>query len=218
LKLKAKKYILHVEQLLIGHNRNCGGYEMIVAVYGSPRKGGNTDLLMDAFLEPLYPHVEVKKYYLRDIPLKPCTACEGCSKTAVCIYKDEIWSIYEDIDLAKGLVLSSPIYFASVSAQVKAFIDRAQAFWVRKFLLKEKSPQPGKKGFYISVGAINSDKYFLNSKLVIRTFMISMDIEYAGDLFFSGVDGKGEIIGKPGALKAAARSGLKFLEQLPGAV
>jgi multimeric flavodoxin WrbA len=185
---------------------------MIAAIYGSPRKYGNTDLLMDAFLEPLQRKVEVKKYRVCDMLLKPCIACGGCDKTGVCILKDEIWSVYNDIDEAEGVILSSPIYFASVSAQLKIFIDRAQAFWARKYLLKKQtSHTPQKKGFFISAGAINTDKFFLNSKQVIQTFMLSMDIEYSGDLFFSGVDGKGEILEKSGALEAAALAGMKFI-------
>jgi len=184
---------------------------MIIAIYGSPRKRGNTDLLMDAFLEPLQHKVEVKKYRVSDISLKPCIACGGCDKTGVCVFKDEIWSVYKEIEEAEGLVLSSPIYFASVSSQLKIFIDRAQAFWARKYLLKQTGPSPKKKGFFISVGGIDTDKFFLNSRQVIQAFMLSMDIEYCGDLFFSGVDGKGEILDKPGALEAAAQAGMKFI-------
>jgi multimeric flavodoxin WrbA len=187
---------------------------MIIAIYGSPRKGGNTDLLMNAFLEPVQLKAEVKRYHISDMLLKPCIACGKCDKTGVCAFKDEIWSLYKDIDEAEGVVLSSPIYFASVSAQLKAFIDRSQAFWARKYLIKQPSCSPQKKGFYISAGAINTDKFFLNSRQVIQTFMLSMDIEYSGDLFFSGADRKGEILGKPGALEAAAQAGMEFIGML----
>ena len=112
---------------------------MIAAVYGSPRKQGNTEMLMDAFLEQIEKSEDVKRFYLRDMVLKPCIECGGCDKTGICVFKDDIGGIYDCIENARALVISSPIFFASVSAQVKAFIDRSQPFWARKYLIGQKS-------------------------------------------------------------------------------
>ncbi|HHV96587.1 MAG TPA: flavodoxin family protein [Clostridiaceae bacterium] len=196
---------------------------MVIAIYGSPRKGGNSDILMDAFLSGVKEHENVISYKLRDMTLKPCTGCGFCDDTGVCIYKDDIWKIYEHLYEACGLVLSSPIYFASVTAQLKAFIDRGQAFWVRNNLLKAEKIYPYdinqssldtnniiKKGFYISVGAMNTDKYFLNSRLVVRSFFISVGFKPSGELFFPGIDTKGEIKKYPEALDAAYKAGVEF--------
>ncbi|HOJ10101.1 MAG TPA: flavodoxin family protein [Clostridiales bacterium] len=183
---------------------------MIVAVYGSPRTDGNTDILMDTFLDAVQTQEKVVKFKLRDMLLKPCTGCCKCYKTGICVFNDDIWSIYEHIEKADGLILSSPIYFASVTAQLKTFIDRGQAFWVRKFILKQQQKAPGKKGFYISAGAMTVDKYFINSRLVIRSFMVSLDIKCAGELFFPGIDKKGEIRNQPEALNSAYKAGLDF--------
>lgn len=183
---------------------------MIVAVYGSPRKCGNTDILMDAFLEPLKQCSDIERFYLRDLVLKPCIACGGCERTGVCIFRDDIWNIYEKIDSIKAIIISSPVFFGSLTAQVKAFIDRAQAFWARKYLLGREDPLPGRKGFFICAGAIDTDKYFLNSRAIVQTHMKILDIKYSGDLFFSGVDKKGDIIEKTGALDAAGLAGTEF--------
>jgi len=183
---------------------------MIVVVYGSPRKEGNTEILTDSFLRPLYRQDEVKKVYLRDLQLKPCVACGGCDKTGVCVYKDDIWDIYEAIEKAEALVLASPIYFASLTAQTKAFIDRAQPFWVRKYVLGQKNDGYRKKGVFISVGGMDTDKYFLNARLVVKSFMNTLDIKYSGDLFFPAVDKKGEIRERSGALEAAEKTGLEW--------
>jgi len=187
-----------------------GDRSMIVAVYGSPRKEGNTEILTDHFLKPLLQQNEVKRIYLRDLTLKPCVACGGCDKTGVCVFKDDIWSLYEEIEKSDALVLASPIFFASVSAQVKAFIDRAQPFWVRKYVFGQKQEGHRKKGFFLSVGAIDTYKFFLNARLVFRTLMNTLDIDYSGDLFFPAVDRKGEIREKPGALEAAEKAGLEW--------
>jgi len=196
---------------------------MIIAIYGSPRKGGNTDILMDAFLSGVKEHENIISYKLRDMTLKPCTGCGFCDDSGICVYKDDIWEIYERLDEACGLVLSSPIYFASITAQLKTFIDRGQAFWVRNNILKISNIYPDefnksafrdhevvKKGFYISVGAMNTDKYFLNSRLVVRSFFISAGIKPSGELFFPNIDAKGEIRKHPEALDAAYKAGVEF--------
>jgi len=185
---------------------------MYVAVYGSPRKGGNTDILMDEFLKPVRKEHEVKNFYLRDLTLKPCIECGGCDKTGVCVFKDDIWNIYEHVEKAYGLIMSAPIFFASMSAQLKTFIDRAQPFWARKYLLNQKPAVAGQKGFFISVGAIKTDRYFENASLIVKTHMKMLEMEYSGDLFFSGADKKGDINNLSGALEAAAEAGKKFIE------
>ena len=187
---------------------------MIVAVYGSPRSGGNTDIILDTFLSALETEEKVVHFKLRDMELRPCMGCCRCNETGICIYKDDIWSIYECIENAKGLILASPIYFACVTAQMKTFIDRGQAFWVRKFLLHQPAPPANKKGFYISAAAKNTNKYFVNSRLVVRSSMISLDIEYSGELFIPCVAGKGEIRNLPEALYSTHQAGLDFLNKL----
>jgi multimeric flavodoxin WrbA len=188
---------------------------MIVAVYGSPRKGGNTDILMDEFLKSVEMKYEVRRFYLRNLKLNPCTECGSCDKTGVCVYKDEIWNIYESIEKADGLVMSSPIFFASISAQLKAFVDRAQPFWARKYLLKQKSKELQQKGFFISVGAIRTQRHFENAKLIIETHMNMLDMKYEGELFYRGVDKKGEINDIDGALKTASEAGSHFAASMP---
>lgn len=187
---------------------------MIVAVYGSPRKKGNTDLLMEAFLEPLSQQESISRFYLRDMALKPCIACGGCDKTGVCVFNDDIWGIYKEIEKAKAVILSSPIYFGSMTAIMKTFIDRAQAFWARKYLLGRSNPRPGQREFFICAGAIKTDKYFLNAQLIVKTHAHNMDLEYDRGLFVPGVDGKGEVKDAENALESAREAGKNFLTTL----
>lgn len=107
-------------------------------------------------------------------------------------------------------MLSSPIYFASVSAILKIFIDRGQAFWANKYLLNNENLPLTKKGFFISVGGMNTDKYFLNARMVIKSFLITLDINYSGDLFVSGVDERGEIRERDESLEKARLKGKEF--------
>lgn len=66
----------------------------------------------------------VKRIYLRDLDVRPCRACDACRETAKCVQRDDMQRLYQDVLEADVLVLSSPIYWWGVSAQLKAFIDR----------------------------------------------------------------------------------------------
>lgn len=187
---------------------------MIVAIYGSPRKNANTDILTDTFLSALEAKDRIKRFWLRNMRLRPCIGCHQCNDTGICIYKDDIWDIYESIEKAKGVILASPIYFASVTAQMKTFIDRGQAFWVRKYILHQTIPTVRTKGFYISSAAMNTDKAFIGSLPVIKSFMISLNIEYSGELLVPGVEKTGEVRSLPEVLDFAYQAGKIFFESI----
>jgi multimeric flavodoxin WrbA len=187
---------------------------MLAAIYGSPRKGGNTDIIMDSFLNAFADGMEIRRIYLRDSTLIPCDSCGACNHTGTCKYKDDISDIYKIVEQAKAVVLCSPIYFTSVTAQMKSFIDRAQPFWVRKYLMKYGDRNTSRKGFYLSAGAFDTEKQFKSSVLVIKAFMACLDIEYCGDLFYPCIDAKGDIRKVDGAIERAADAGLEFKEKL----
>jgi len=192
---------------------NTGGsrrIKMVIAVHGSPRKDGNTDILMDEFLKSIETKTPVTRFYLRNLQLNPCAACGGCDKTGVCVFKDDIWNIYERIEQADRLVISSPIFFASMTAQLKAFVDRAQPFWVRKYVMGQRSTA-SKKGFFISVGAMETDIYFKNARMIMKSHFNTLDIKYSGDIFHQGVDEKGAIADVPDALEKAFHAGRDFI-------
>lgn len=183
---------------------------MIVAISGSPRQGGNTEILLEAFLGALRDRTLVKVYRLQGMKLQGCKGCGGCYREGRCIFQDEVWSLYEELEGAKALVVSSPIYFTSITGQLKTFVDRAQPFWARKFLLHERRITSLKKGFFICVGGMEGDKYFNHAALVVKSFFNSLGIQHQGDLFYSAIDDKGEIRERSGAIEAAERAGEDF--------
>ena len=185
---------------------------MIVAIYGSPRKGGNTEILLDAFLRPVQEQEEVRRFRLGEMKLQPCIACGHCKKTGRCIFEDEIAALYDTIDQADGLVIASPIFFTNVSAQAKAFIDRAQAAWERQRIPRLRmEPRPGRKGFFLAAGAMKTELFMKSARMVIKSLMHTLEIPCTGDLFFQGVDEKGAIRNVPGALEQAEAAGKAFL-------
>ena len=97
----------------------------IVILSGSPRKGGNTDILVEAFGEKAKAAGHALRIYrVASMTIHPCLGCDGCNPDGVCVQKDDMAEISEAIRGADVLLFASPIYWFSVSAQLKAVIDR----------------------------------------------------------------------------------------------
>lgn len=97
----------------------------VLAILASPRKGGNSGILADSFLRGASKAgCEVEKVYLQDLGLAPCMACYACRHKGVCIQEDGGNELLDKVIGADLIVLASPVYFYSVSAQMKIFIDR----------------------------------------------------------------------------------------------
>ena len=98
-----------------------------LAVAGSPRKGGNSDLLLDQVILGVEDGGgAVQKVYLQDRDLRPCSACDACQRTpeARCVLSDDMADLYEPLQQCDLLLLATPVYCLSVSAQMKLFLDR----------------------------------------------------------------------------------------------
>jgi len=97
----------------------------ILGVMGSPRIGGNTDVLMDRALEGARAAgAETEKVVLDQLEINPCRDCEGCAVDGECAQADDMIALYEKIRAADGLILGTPIYWWGPTAQMKTFLDR----------------------------------------------------------------------------------------------
>ncbi len=129
----------------------------IIAFNGSPRKGGNTQLLLDEAVRGARElGAEVTVHNLNTLSIRPCQNCGGCDDTGRCVIQDDMQMIHADIRSADRIILGSPIFFFSVSAQTKIMIDRCQAFWSEKYVHKKPVPPGphGRKGLLILVGGM----------------------------------------------------------------
>jgi multimeric flavodoxin WrbA len=103
----------------------------ILGVCGSPRSGGNSDLLLERVLSGAEEEgAEVKTVFLREYTFSSCIGCEACRKHGTCTgLKDELQLIYPEVRQCEGLVLATPVHFYNVSALMKAFLDRLYCFF-----------------------------------------------------------------------------------------
>lgn len=102
----------------------------VLAINGSPRARGNSDILCDEFLRGAEDagH-QIEKISLRDKRVSPCQACYACFKTGFCVQKDDMDEILDKVQNADVLVLASPTYFLTMSGQMKTMIDRFLPKW-----------------------------------------------------------------------------------------
>ena len=186
----------------------------ILGISGSPRRGGNTEILLDRALEGASRAGAIaEKIILNELYLTPCQGCyDRCGKKGACVVKDDMRLIYRKLDEADALVIASPIYFGSVSAQLKIMIDRCNSYWVRKYLSKMPIPKKKKrKGVFLCCAAGKRVAFFENAKSIVRFFFGTLGIEYYGDIFCGGVVDAGEITKRRRELKMAFELGRKLI-------
>jgi len=188
----------------------------VLGIAGSPRRGGNTDLLLGEVMRGAASRgAKVKTIILNDLKIAPCQHCDGCLETGRCKVEDDMQMVHSELMRADRLVLASPVYFMGVTAQTKAMIDRCQALWVRKYILKlpaSGSRQVKRKGLFISVGGTKSANLFQPAVATVKSLFKVLDVAYAGELLFPGVDEKGAIAKHPDALRQAFLAGQKLVE------
>jgi multimeric flavodoxin WrbA len=186
----------------------------VLGISGSPRRGGNTDLLLAEVMRgAVSKGAEVKTIVLNDLKITPCQHCDACIEAGRCRIDDDMQQVYRELEQADRVVLASPIQFMGPSAQLKLMIDRCQALWARKYVLKRPplKDRRERKGLFVAAGALKKADLFLPAVTIVKAMFTVTDISYAGELLFPGIDEKGAIAGHPEALSQAFRAGEKLV-------
>ncbi|MFA6609934.1 MAG: flavodoxin family protein [Candidatus Omnitrophota bacterium] len=187
----------------------------VLGICGSPRRAGLTEALLDAALEGARSRgAATEKLILSELNIRPCGSCGDCSETAECSISDDMKMISEKVNSAGAIIVASPIFFGSVSAQLKIIIDRFQPAWISKFVLGNKNPHvKNVKGLFICVSGQDKDRYFDNARQIVRIFFATLDIEYTGGMFFGGTNSREKVLKeKDGALKSAFEAGANLVK------
>lgn len=188
----------------------------VLGITGSPRRGGNTDLLLAEVMRGAVSRgAEVKTIILNDLNFIPCQHCDACLKKGKCKYQDDMQMVYREMEQADRIVLASPIHFMGVTAQMKAMIDRCQALWARKYVLKMPPLGNGrqKQGFFIAVAGRKVANAFDGALVTVKSLFTVLDITYTGELLFRNVDEKGAIAKHTDALQQAFLAGQKLVAE-----
>lgn len=186
----------------------------VLGIGGSPRIGGNTDILLDKALEGArIKGVRTEKVILNALKFSPCQECEKVMDDGTCIVKDDMQTLYGKIENADVIILASPIFFGSLSAQTKMMIDRFQCLWRAKYILKKKMSGKKKTGCFISVEGSERLDFFDNAKSIVKNLFTVIDAEYGEELFCPNVGGKGNILNYPDALENAFELGKRVVKK-----
>ena len=183
----------------------------ILAIYGSPRRKGNTSLLLkEAVRGAKEAGAQTDEVVLRDLDMSPCLEIYGCAKTGRCIMQDDFQGLYDQLLGCQGLMLASPIFFYTVSAHTKILMDRCQSLWVKKYWLEKRISETKdfkRKGLFISVGATKGKRLFEGTLLSVRYFFDVLDTELWRSLLYRNLDFEGDVLKHPEYLEEAYRSG-----------
>ena len=159
----------------------------ILVLSGSPRKGGNTDLLVDAFVKGASPKHHVEVVSVHDYKINPCMGCNACfhREDHNCCQKDDMQIVYEKMAKAEMLVIASPVYFYGLSAQLKTVIDRfhnpiRDTFHIHKMAL-------------LLVGAASLSELFDSILVQYELCLKFFKMEDVGRVLVRGAKDKGDV-------------------------
>ncbi|MEJ2039608.1 MAG: NAD(P)H-dependent oxidoreductase [Desulfosarcinaceae bacterium] len=192
---------------------------LAVGIQGSPRKKGNSDILLTMFMQALADMgIQTRILQVTALDIVPCKELTVCEKKGICPIDDvmsrEIYGLLRQADL---VVAASPVFFYNVSAQLKALIDRCQTLWARRYMLKLKDPgSPIRRGFLLAVGATGGQQLFNGMHLTAKYFFDALGAAYSGSLTYRRVESRGQIKSQPNLEADVTRSAAELAAGLTG--
>ncbi|MCW4000236.1 MAG: flavodoxin family protein [Candidatus Bathyarchaeota archaeon] len=113
----------------------------ILGLVGSPRRGGNTDLMVDAILKGAADKgYAAEKVYLYDVNIEPCVDCRACKQGSLrCVFQDGMQTLYPKLETADVVVFGTPLYWYGASATMKLLVDRLRPYIASKKLAGKKA-------------------------------------------------------------------------------
>lgn len=164
----------------------------ILIINGSPRRSKNCSKVIENITKKLDENnlsYEVLNIYKMNIDY--CTACGYCDRTGKCIIKDEMTPLYEEFDKSIGTIVVSPMFFQSISTKVKTLVDRTQAFYSSKYVLKQPSLDTKKerRGMFIAIGGQPEyENQFLGGQIVMDLFFKCINTKLTSNVYMSNSD------------------------------
>ena len=188
----------------------------IIGLSSSPRTNSNSTSLLYNMIDGARDNdADCEIINLAGLNIKACTHCDYCLSSKSCSLSDDMDGIYDRIINANAIIISSPIYFMALSAQLKLMIDRCQLFWSYKdntgnSLINSDTVKAGRKGIFIAVGARKGESLFQGSITTMKWFFHSIEVEYWRNLLVEKCDAAGEINKSPEKLQEAYEIGCEL--------
>ncbi len=184
---------------------------LVLGIAGSPRRGGNSDRLLEACLEGASgAGATVRTIVVSELRIAPCRGCNACSVTGRCVIRDDMDAVNELMDAAAAIVVASPIFFAGVPAQLKALIDRVQPYWARRYVLGEPAREK-RPGGILLVGGSGDPFGADGARATLASFLAIIGVRAAFEHVVEGVDGRDDILARRDDLAKARASGVQLV-------
>ncbi len=131
----------------------------VLAIYGSPRKDGNTAQMLEAALAEFPEEAEIKRLYLSDLNIEGCGACRECKTVGYCVIQDDMQQVFKDLLWAEIIIFGSPSHFGDVSVSIKKLMERT--WWM-------------KGGLYNKIGGyvVTGRRYIESTLNTLHAFML----------------------------------------------
>lgn len=183
----------------------------VLGIMGSPRVGGNSDILLDdALAGAEKAGAQVEKIILDKKKISGCKDCKKCNETGLCVLKDDMPEILKKILEADVIIHSVPVYFWSMTAQMKAYLDRWTALFDANWRW-HKDYYPRMKDKRIGVITVCGDPNVHTADPIIHSFKSTVELtrmHWLGEVMASAMD-KGDIVKDEKTRKQAFELGKK---------
>jgi len=183
----------------------------------SPRVQGNTDLMCDSALKgAAAAGAAVEKVHVPSLDINPCMACNACFKEGVCVQKDDMAPLIDKMLNCEGVILAAPIFSMNLAAQAKIVIDRLQCCWARRYVLEERvlpeEARARRRGLWLSAAGFGQESVFDPATATVKYFFLIIEVSKWERVAFAGVEDRGAIRERAGALEECKAAGARLLE------
>jgi multimeric flavodoxin WrbA len=187
----------------------------VLGLHLSPRRDGSSMALLKKFGEGVaQAGAEFEYLSISELDhIRGCMECNYCNDKGICSIDDAMKIFYQAFELAKRIVVATPIFFYDIPAQGKAVVDRSQALWSRRYVMgQNREGVPGTMGFLLAVGATRGKDLFTGVSLSMKYFFDALGFPKVFDsLFFRKIETAKDLTAEQ--LNAAKTAGHAFAKK-----
>lgn len=188
-----------------------GSAVRVLCIAGSPRRYGNSERLLDAFIRGVNNAGGLaEKLVVVEYGIEPCRGCNTCSRTGACVIRDRMQEVYALLDGADAIVVSTPVYFATVPAVLKSLYDRCQPYWAKIYVRGEQRPPKRPGGLLLVRGG--GDPFGSGCAITTtKSVLAVLGVQYEVELEVEGPDALGDVDTYAEVLERAEAAGSEMV-------